>query len=121
MKRKDWIVTEYAARPAGKPNRCFYCHSLIGESHASECVIRNRTVVMDFTIRMVMDVPESWKDEDVEFRYNKGSWCADNLIEMIVREEDGCLCPHVQAKFVREATPDDEEKWGLVRVDDLQS
>ncbi|PYE51536.1 hypothetical protein HUB98_05895 [Paenibacillus barcinonensis] len=121
MKREDWIVTEYAARPAGKPDRCFYCHSLIGESHTSECVIRSRTVVMDFTVRMVINVPEHWKDEDIEFRYNKGSWCADNLIEMIVRGEGGCLCPHVEATFIREATPEDEEKWGLVRVDDLQS
>ncbi|MFI2856891.1 hypothetical protein ACH6EH_07095 [Paenibacillus sp. JSM ZJ436] len=121
MKRDNWFVTEYAARSAGKPDRCFYCNSMIGELHKTECVIRIKTAVMDFTIRMVVDVPEFWKPEDIEFRYNEGSWCADNLIDMIKKEEGDCLCSHVQAEYVRDATIEDEETWGAVRVNELES
>ncbi|MHB0943353.1 hypothetical protein ACYCSU_17025 [Paenibacillus sp. ALE1] len=121
MKRDTWIVTKSSSRPAGKPDRCFYCSNLIGEEHKQDCVIRNKTVVMDFTIRLVVDVPEYWTEDDIEFKYNKGTWCADNLVQMITREDGRCLCPHVEAKFIRDATLDDEENWGLIRVEDLES
>ena len=35
----DATVRSDDARPAGKPDRCFYCGSLIGGSHRSDCVI----------------------------------------------------------------------------------
>jgi len=121
MKRKNWIVNNFSVRPAGKQDECFYCGEKVGSEHKQDCVIRSRTVVVDFTIRMVVDVPESWDKEDIEFKYNDGCWCADNLINLLDRENNGCLCPHVVAECIREATQEDEEYWGLVKVEDLES
>ena len=70
---------------------------------------------------MVVSVPENWTKEDIEYKYNYGTWCADNLINMLDREGKGCLCPYSKATYIREATEDDEEHWGLVKVNDLES
>ncbi len=121
MKRDNWTVDKHSIRPAGSPDRCFYCNQKISQEHKKDCVIRKRTVVMDFTIRMVLDVPEFWDNEDIEFKYNDGSWCADNLIDMIDRDNKGCLCPYVTAKYIKEASEEDEDHWELVKVKELES
>ncbi len=120
MKRDNWIVGNYSVRPAGEPDRCFYCGELLGKIHKEDCVIRSKTVVVEFKIEVVVEVPEFWDSNDVDYRFNESSWCCDNLIEMI-RREDGCLCSHVEANYLREASEDDEDFWGLVKVDELES
>ena len=121
MKRKDWTVGQYGIRPVGKPDRCLYCDSEIGDQHKEDCVIRSKTVVINFNIEMVVDIPEYWTKENIEFRYNEGSWCADNLINMLDRGKNNCLCPYVKAEFIREATEEDEENWGLCKVNELEN
>lgn len=123
MKRTDWTVEEYGVRPSGKPNECFYCGAKVGEQHKKNCVIRSRTVNIDFTIHVVMDVPEFWDESQINCHYNYSSWCASNLLSMLdTREETGrCLCNITDAKYMGEATEADEERYGCCRVNELES
>ena len=120
MKRDNWMVGEYAVRPAGEPDKCFYCGEKVGSQHKTDCVIRRKTVVVDFTIRAVQTVPELWEPCDVEFFYNEGSWCADNLITELNRRKEElpnrCLCNFTEAKYVREADEKDEEDYGTTFI-----
>ena len=124
MKRIDWTVGEYSVRPAGKPDECFYCNAKVGEQHKEDCVIRSRTVKVDFTIHMVMDVPECWDESNINFHYNDSSWCASNLLNELQRREENtgrCLCMITEAKYIGEATEEDEEEYGCCKVNDLES
>ncbi len=118
MKRKDWTVTESSTRPAGKPDRCFYCGELIGEQHSENCVIKSRTVIVDFTFRTVLSVPESWDEEQIRFHYNDGTWCADNILSELNERssEMRCNCDICEAKYIREADENDEREYGLTFV-----
>lgn len=119
VNRENWTVGEYAVRPAGKPGQCFYCHEAVGGTHKPECVMRQRTVVVQLTINLVRSVPESWTTEDVEAMMEE-SGCDNNLLreigELVERyeshSEGGCACGQgviVEAKFLREATEEDEK------------
>ena len=114
MRTEDWTVTDKSSRPAGKPDRCFYCGELIGSQHKPECVIRQRTVVLDCTIRVVMPVPEDWDEEMINFHFNESSWCANNILETLsdhVEKGENCLCPRTSIRYVEDATEEDEELW----------
>lgn len=123
MERVDWTVGEYSVRPNGKLDECFYCNAKVGEQHKEDCVIRSRTVNIDFTIHMVVDVPESWDESQINCHYNYGSWCASNLLSMLDKREDTerCLCNIVDAKYMGEATEEDEERFGCCKVNELES
>jgi len=123
MIRNDWTVTESSTRPAGEPDRCFYCGRLLGEQHKDDCVIRSKTVVVNFTVRTVLSVPEHWDNEQVNFHYNDGTWCADNLIsELSRRSEDvRCVCDITEAKSLGDAMQKDEEDYGLTFVKECES
>jgi hypothetical protein len=123
MKRTNWTVGEYSVRPAGKPNECFYCGVKVGEQHKEGCTIRSRTVNLDVTIHMVMDVPEDWSEEQINFHYNMGSWCASNLLSYLeIREEnERCLCNITDVKYAGEAAEEDEDRYGCCLVDELES
>lgn len=124
MKRTNWTVGEYGVRPAGKPNECFYCHAKVGEQHKEDCNIRCRTVNVDFTIHTVMRVPESWSEDDINFKFNESSWCVSNFIDDIVEREEKfgkCPCLITEAKYISEATEEDEEIYGLYKVKEFES
>ena len=114
MIKGRWIVGDYSVRPAGDPNKCFYCQEKVGEEHKADCVIRSRTVVMDFTFRLTIDVPESWDAETCEFCKGGGSsYCSDNIIDNIeyAAEQCGCSCSFMTPRFIREATEEDEKRY----------
>lgn len=121
MKRDVWTVGDHAERPAGNPGECFYCQRKAGEQHAADCVMRRRTVVIRASVELVVDVPETWSANDIEFQRNESSMCANNLIHDLqaLSERAGCLCQFADFEFVREATAEDEEAQQL-RVTDLQ-
>lgn len=123
MKREDWTITETSARPMGNQDECFYCKTRIGKQHKEDCVIRSKTMVMNFTIRTVISVPEFWDDDQIEFHYNNGSWCADNLLrELQARSDDSrCMCGITEAKVIRDANSEDEEEYGMCFVSELES
>lgn len=119
MKRENWPVGDYGIRPAGKPDECFYCNVKRGEQHKAGCVIRCQTVVVRMTVEYVVDIPESWGAENLEFQRNEGSWCSDNGVRELqslmdrVDAAGGCLCPMIEYAFVREATAEDEKQSRL--------
>lgn len=115
MKRDNWPVEEHGIRPAGYPNHCLYCQEPRGGEHDPECVIRERTVVVRLTIEYVIDVPEAWTPEQIEFHRNEGSWCSDNVYSELgaLSEHAQCLCDFTKFEYVREATEEDEAKSGV--------
>ncbi len=109
----QWIIkpNDSGIRPAGKKDHCFYCNQTIGQVHKPECVVRTKTVVMNFTVEVINTVPEHWDEAMINFHYNVSTWCADNLIERLAgfMNEETCLCRSVTAKYTREATEQDEQ------------
>lgn len=96
---------DYGIRPAGKPDECFYCHSKIGEFHKDGCVMITKPVKIKAILYCEIDVPEHWDKEQIEYHYNDGTWCADNLhnrisAELNERGIDFCLCPYSEIKVV---------------------
>lgn len=125
MKRKEpWIVGTRGIRPAGPPDKCLYCGGQVGAEHLVDCTIRQRTIVARVSVDILLVEPESWTVDDLEFRWNESSSCANNLLERIRetvdrRGEESCMCSVVEAKYLREATEEDEEFYKL-RAEDLK-
>jgi len=117
MKKNNLIVKEEDEAPARPDGTCFYCKQKIGEEHLENCYKRERSVVVEFTIRVVTKEPEHWTPDDIEFHYNESSWCADNLLNSLVRRQksnpDWCLCQFTKAKYIKEASEIDEEEFDV--------
>ena len=121
MKREDWTITESSVRPLGNPDECFYCGEKVGGQHKDDCIMRSKTVVVNFSVDVVLDVPEHWDANRIDFRHNESSWCASNLIDLLKEQsEDRCLCPFTKATYLRDASEEDEDSWGYY-VTDLES
>lgn len=122
MKRDNWPVEQEGIRPAGPPDACFYCKTPLGSQHTEMCVVRVRTVVVEFKVEMLVTIPETWTQEQIEFHYNDGSWCATNVIAFMEEQDErlGCLCNTVEAAFLREATEEDQIAF-KVFVGDMES
>ena len=109
------LVGADGVRPAGPQDACFYCRAKVGQPHNDGCVIRARTVVVRFEVELVLSEPESHDKDLIEFGYNEGSWCADNLANLLSAtvariDADGrCMCDFVKATVIREATAEDED------------
>jgi hypothetical protein len=103
------VTKDHGPRPAGKADECFYCRRKIGDEHAPECVVRERTVVVRMTIEYVTKVPEHWDTDGIDFHYNDSSWCASNALNELaaINNRGVCVCGHAKFEFVREATEDD--------------
>lgn len=107
-------VDDDGVRPAGDPNFCFYCGMPKGK-HKDDCVCRQRTVVVEMTIRYVSEVPADWDVHMIEFHKNESSFCLGNDIEQLHQEKNArygyCnICQRAEVKFIREATADDHEE-----------
>lgn len=113
MERLDtWVVTKDDERPARQDGTCFYCHEPIGGRHKPDCVIPEKSVLMNFTITLPVIVPVSWDKDMIEHYYNLGSWCGDNLLSYLERwhEKTGrCLCSILSAQYLRDATKDEDK------------
>lgn len=112
---ETWIVTEEnGLRPAGPDDRCAFCYAPLGDTHAEDCVLRTRTVVIRHTVDVTVRVPAHWDRHMIEFHRSDASWCASNLVnDLNRRKESDCLCPVHHAEYLREADPQDEEGWDL--------
>ena len=123
MRRENWEVRNFAIRPAGPSDKCFYCRKELDEQHKLDCVIRTRTVVVRATIEYVVNVPEFWTPEDIERHRNESSWCALNGVNELDELHDRtgtCFCGRTHYQYVREATEQDEELDQLF-VEDVKS
>lgn len=122
MTRKDWTVGKYSVHPAGEPNECFYCGAKVGEQHKQKCEIREKTIVTRVTIDFVDSVPEYWDRELIDFYYNESSWCASSILHKLKERSDfRCLCDVASFEYLRDATEEDEENWGCVKVNEVKS
>ena len=69
----------------------------------------------DWTARAYAD-----KDGN-DFHYNDSSWCASNILDRLEeRSNFRCLCDVASFEYLRDATEEDEEKWGVVKVNELE-
>ena len=102
------IETRETGERAAKPGLCFYCDHAVGADHAPDCVVLQRTVVLEMKVRYVASVPRYWSKDDIEFHRNDGSFCLSNdLAQLCKEDETGCLCDRAEVAFVREATKED--------------
>lgn len=119
MRKTSWPVTQDETRRLQDSDQCCWCKSHLGEQHEAECVCRKQTVVVRMTIEYVVDAPESWDADAIEFHRNESSWCAGNAAGELeglfarLKKRDGCPCNRVKYAYVREATIDDEEACGV--------
>ena len=101
------VENDDGIRPAGRPDTCFYCNQKIGQPHAADCVIVQKTVRLRFTIDLDIEVPHSWDADKMRAKY-LGTWCASNLIVLFkqIDKAGGCLCDNLHdVQFVREVDP----------------
>lgn len=93
----DFLVTSKAARPAGKPDECFYCQQKIGSAHKGDCVLIRKRVTVRMTVEYDIEVPAAWGKDEIEFQRNESSWCATNAIKELSNQFDTdeaeCMCP----------------------------
>lgn len=101
MSDTELKVTPYAARPAGRPDECFYCHRKLGENHISDCVLIRKKVKIRLTVEYDVSVPFHWDASAVDFHRNGSSWCVDNCIDELkaLAPKDGCLCRYDGLRF----------------------
>ena len=118
------VTPERGPRPAGKPTECFYCHKLVGDAHADDCVLFEKIVMVKVEMVIPRAVPAHWTDEQIELQMNDGSWCANNIARDIERmdeadeEDHRCLCNDFQAEVLRDATVDDLNGYTLTKFTD---
>jgi hypothetical protein len=111
-------VDDDGVRPAGPPDRCFYCARPKGE-HALDCVCLERTVVVEMRIQYVRTVPKAWTVSQIEFLLNDSSSCADNEVRLVAEQaqsapENFCnTCPRTEFSYLREATAEEMDKFGF--------
>lgn len=93
-------------RPAGAPDACFYCGSKVGERHGPNCVTVRSERLLEVKILIRSQEPRSWSADDIEFKYNLGTWCGDNIVDKIAEEverldtEGTCLCGALEVRVV---------------------
>lgn len=99
-------------RPAGKPDECFYCGAKVGEHHHYDCVTVTKTVKVKATVEYEIEVPLFWKKDNIEFHYNDGTWCADNIVNDLdnyiakLNEKGECLCPYCKIEVLDDVAKD---------------
>lgn len=134
MHKVNPIVMPCDERPFLRPEGgCGYCTAKLAEIHDPKCVCRTRTVVVEYRVRIVERLPESWDARQIEFHHNDSSWCASNGLDLIAETQEridanveaakrgeshstdryACPCGFVTAQYVREATEEDEAAWGV--------
>lgn len=127
----DWTVQpdDHGIRPAGQPDRCFYCGRAVGQTHREDCVIRDRTIVCRLSFEYTVRIPEDWTPERFEEHRNEGTWCMNNamheldgvlrrraagvLSEALPAIDQVDLCYHARVEFVREADEADQVRDGV--------
>lgn len=92
-------------RPAGPPDRCFYCGRRVGAPHAADCVTVYQSVRYDVLVGGAVvgtyDLmePHAWDDGIMTLVRNDGSWCADDALDEIAW--DAAAMPDPDAALAR--------------------
>ena len=98
----------------GKQDECFYCGETLGNEHKRGCVLRERTIIIEFKCSLLVSVPEDWGTEMIEFFFNDSSYCSSNLIDELKKldKHNNCICPFSEVNYLREANKEDEFEYG---------
>lgn len=120
------VDTRFPPHGCGKnKERCFYCKGILGKEHDADCVVRQRSVVLQVTLAYVVHVPQDWTKDQIEFHRNEGTWCTNNMIRELERAAEAdklkCLCMASEITFLREATADDEAELLVVPLDETRT
>ena len=113
MSSKIFTAAQLAGRPQ-KGDTCFYCTAKVGQEHEFECVMRQKRVLVRYSVTLEIDVPEHWTAHDVEFSRNDSSWCADNAIKDFLQEHKkvkaagSCWCSRFECECLNDRV--DEEQ-----------
>ncbi|MGV3486632.1 MAG: hypothetical protein ACO1RT_19600, partial [Planctomycetaceae bacterium] len=105
-----WPVTEADVRQTSWSSHCCHCGERIGAEHRPSCMIRQRTVVVQFEneIELIAWFPEAWPLDMVAAYYDGG---VDMNLAMLWPGLEGrqptsqCM----KVTDIREATDEDEE------------
>lgn len=86
---------------------CIYCRVIAGTPHASRCVAVERKVKIRATVDMEYSVPNFWNADQINFKFQESSWCADNLAAdlsaYVARlPESECMCGRTKIEYVGE-------------------
>ena len=105
-------VMEDSIRPAGEPDKCFYCGEPLGGNHKENCVMVQRDIVIEATFRIVVSVPAFWDKDLIEFHFNESSYCADNLIDVLKdNAKERCLCDRTEVVYLGEKIQELESSY----------
>lgn len=67
------------------------------------------------TFDLIMEVPRGWAKEQIEFRYNEGTWCSGNITNDLERvfKVDECMCARTSFEYLGDATLEEAVEDGL--------
>lgn len=104
------IVKASDERPVRKDGTCFYCNARVGEMHKEGCVILSRSVVIRVEVDVVVEVPEDWSEDIIDYHYNERCRCQSTLLSDIgcwAESRAGCGEIVEVVSLLREATLED--------------
>lgn len=61
-----------------------------------------QTKNIEIKINLPMDFPQDWGKEQIEFYLNDGSYCCDNLLDLLQQysEQHGCICEITECRVI---------------------
>ena len=104
--------------PEKADTHCLYCKQPV-PNHKEDCVVIERVVILKYTVTYAQQVPRSWTEDDINFKYQGSSNCTGHnelsfLYEKILEKEpEGfCnLCQRTHVEYVREASEEDKDSY----------
>ena len=105
--------SNWTKEPEKANTHCLYCRQPV-PNHAPDCIVPDRTVVVELKIRMVVRMPRSFDVDSINFAMNGSSACSQRYIDQLYREgnqkENICtVCHRMDMEYLREATQKDHE------------
>lgn len=106
--------SNWTSEPEKANTHCLYCKQPVPD-HSAECVVPQRTVVVEFTTRMVVKMPRCFTEDNIDFSMNDSSACASRYVNQLYAEsnseENICkICHRTKMKYLREATEQDHKE-----------
>lgn len=79
-----------------------------------------KTVLVELSLMTLVDVPDDWNQDNIEFYLNESCHCLGNELQELaasdayVMQRNSCdTCHRSRATYVREATADDKQCFRL--------
>lgn len=105
--------SNWTKEPEKAETHCLYCRQAIPD-HKPNCVCLKRTVVVEMKIRYVVEVPQCWDEDFINFHRGESSYCLGNDIQQLTEEEKRIpnictICHRAEVHYLREATEQDHK------------